>query len=231
MMVTDRVMVVIVCCTSRPICLNHHQPVGGLHSSALQPVVKNRIFVGNQIKAGGVVHYPDADVAGVFIAQERIRVVDCAEKNAVENRQGEFRHHQPPESAMHRLMGRHGMHDAINNELRNPQKPDWQKRGENPRYQPKNLRLLDPSPRRSSEQPEHCGARRCVPAILPRSFGVPSCVLAAVFKRIPLPDGQSCKIVPWSMTVSPPGMQWPNKRCRNCIQGLLRGWFQAKGVA
>ena len=38
------------------------------------------------------------------------------------------------------------------------------------------------------------------------------------------------KIVPWSMTVQPLGMQWFKERCRNCMWGLLRPVRQRREI-
>ena len=67
-----------------------------------------------------MIHYANTDVPGVLVSKQRIRVVDGANKNAIQNGEGKLRGNQPPESMLHRLMHRDGVHDAINNELRNP---------------------------------------------------------------------------------------------------------------
>ena len=56
----------------------HAQPGGGLAAGALQFVVKHWIFKGNQIQAVGVLHQPEADVVGEFVAQQAVEEVHCA---------------------------------------------------------------------------------------------------------------------------------------------------------
>jgi len=125
--VTERVMVVIACCTSPSDLLNHHQPVGGLHSSPFQTIIKNRILIGIRSK-----------LAAWFITRMlTCRVYLSPAANPSSRSSGGEYCLVPPERilrplttriARHRLVSRDGVHDAINNQLRNPQKPDWKER-------------------------------------------------------------------------------------------------------
>ena len=112
MIETESVMVVMDCWTSRPIGLNHDQAVRGLHPRPLQPVIENRILIGQQVQAGGVLHHPNADVARVLVGQQRIGVVDGPDEHAIENGEGKLGRDQPPEAGLHRLVGGDGVDDA-----------------------------------------------------------------------------------------------------------------------
>jgi hypothetical protein len=79
----------------------------------------------------------NADVPGVLIAQQRVGVVDCAEENTVQDGQRKFRHDQPPKPGSHRLVSMDGIIDAINYQLRNPEKPNRHEGCEYPRDQSK----------------------------------------------------------------------------------------------
>ena len=83
MIETDSVMVVIACCTNRPNGLNHDQPVGCLHARPLQTVIENRILISHEIQSCRMIHHSNADVPGVLVGQQRIRVVDGPDENAV----------------------------------------------------------------------------------------------------------------------------------------------------
>ena len=80
-----------------PDLLNHAQPVGGLYARPFQPVVKHRVLVGDQVKFGGMLHHLNADVAGVFVRQERVRIIDGASENAAQDGEAEFTRYQPPQ--------------------------------------------------------------------------------------------------------------------------------------
>ncbi len=50
--------------------LNHDETVRGLHPGPFQPVVKNRVLVGQQVEAGRAIHDANADVTGVLVGQQ-----------------------------------------------------------------------------------------------------------------------------------------------------------------
>ncbi len=50
----------------------HAQPGRGLAAGPLQFVVKYWIFKGNQIQLVGVLHQPQTDVVGEFVAQQAV---------------------------------------------------------------------------------------------------------------------------------------------------------------
>ena len=104
MMETDSVIVVNDLLHQAAQHLDHRQTVGGLHPRALQPVVEQRVFVGDQVQLGGVPHHLDADVARVLVGQQRIGVVGGAGENVAQHRDGELSRHQPPQGARNRLM-------------------------------------------------------------------------------------------------------------------------------
>src|SRR6185369_15328214 len=64
--------------------LDHSQTIRGLDASALEAVVENRIFVGDEIQFRGVLHDFNADVAGVFFREQGIGIVDGAGQDAGE---------------------------------------------------------------------------------------------------------------------------------------------------
>ena len=112
--------------------LNHHQAVSSLDPRSFQPVIKNGILVGNQIEARRVVHHSDAHVPGVFVSQQGIRIIDGTDENAVYHREGKLRYYQPPESTRNRLVRGNSMHDAINDQLCDPEKHHGQQRRQKP---------------------------------------------------------------------------------------------------
>ena len=66
--------------------LDHAEAVGGLHTGALQPVVEDRVFVGGQVELRGLAHDPHADVIGVAVGEQVVRVVDEAGEAAGDDR-------------------------------------------------------------------------------------------------------------------------------------------------
>ena len=115
--------------------LNHAQAVGGLHPRPLQPVVENRIFVSNKIQFRRVLHHPNADVAGIFVRQQSIEIVNCPGENAAEDGDGELRRNQPPEERLHVLMIGNGINDAVDDEFGDPQRREGHERADQPKHQ------------------------------------------------------------------------------------------------
>ena len=62
--------------------LDHPQAIGGLNPRSLQSVIVDRIFIGNEVQFRGVLHYLDADVAGVLVREQGVQVIDGAGENA-----------------------------------------------------------------------------------------------------------------------------------------------------
>ena len=61
-----------------------------------------------------MIHHANADVPRVLIGQQRVRVVDCADENAVQDGQEKLCRDQLPEPALDRLMSGDSVKDAIN---------------------------------------------------------------------------------------------------------------------
>jgi hypothetical protein len=70
--------------------LDHGEAVRCLDAGALESVVKDGIFVGSEVEAGSLLHDADADVLGVAVGEEGVRVVDGAGNNAEEDVEGDF---------------------------------------------------------------------------------------------------------------------------------------------
>ena len=77
--------------------LDHGKAVGRLRARTLQPVVKDRVFIGGEVELRGLLHYADADVEGVAVGEELVAVVDRSREHTGEQREGHFRRYQPPE--------------------------------------------------------------------------------------------------------------------------------------
>ena len=78
-------------------CLNHSQPIRGLHSCSLELIVENGVLVGGKVQTGSVLHDPDADVPGEFVSQQSVTIVRRPGENRTERRETEFERHEPPE--------------------------------------------------------------------------------------------------------------------------------------
>ena len=101
--------------------LNHAEPVGGLHPRPLQSVIEDRIFIRNEIQVRSVLHNPNADVAGIFVRQQGIEIIDGSAEDATENRDGELRRDQPPQHRGYRLVNGNSVNNAVNDEFCDPQ--------------------------------------------------------------------------------------------------------------
>ena len=117
---TDNDTTVAILLHKPPDGLDHAQTVGGLHASSIQAVIKDRVFIGQQIQFGGMLHHPNADVAGVIFGEERVEEVDEPGQYAVTHRKGKFDRHQPPEAVGDCDMRIHRMHNVVDDELGHP---------------------------------------------------------------------------------------------------------------
>jgi hypothetical protein len=79
--------------------LDHREAVGGLDAGALEAVVEDGVFVGGQVEAGGLLHDANADVLGVAVREERVRVVDGPGDQAKEDVESDLCCDQGPEVA------------------------------------------------------------------------------------------------------------------------------------
>ena len=77
--------------------LDHRQPVGCLDAGPLEAVVEDGIFVGGQVEPGSLLHDADADVLGVAVGEERVRIVDGAGDQPEKDIEGDFGCDQNPE--------------------------------------------------------------------------------------------------------------------------------------
>ena len=77
--------------------LDHREPVGGLHTRALQPVVEYRVLIHRDVESRGFAHDLDAHVMRVAVGEQVVEVVDGARQDAHENRQPHLRDYEPPE--------------------------------------------------------------------------------------------------------------------------------------
>jgi hypothetical protein len=77
--------------------LNHRKPVRGLHAGTLQAVVEDRVFVYRHIERRGLPHDLHADVVGVAVGKQIVKIIHCARENACQDRECHLRAYQPPE--------------------------------------------------------------------------------------------------------------------------------------
>ena len=80
-----------------PHLLDHGETVRGLDARSFEAVVEDRIFVGGEVEAGGLLHDAYADVLGVAIGEEGVRVVDGAGEEAKDDVEDDFRDDEGPE--------------------------------------------------------------------------------------------------------------------------------------
>ncbi len=98
--------------------LNHGQPIGGLHTRALEAIVENGILVDGYIECGSLAHDLNTDMVGITIGKKIVEVVDRTRHETG----GDGQHHlcadKIPEVPRKRLMEADAI-DAIDDSSRN----------------------------------------------------------------------------------------------------------------
>src|SRR6266481_1541959 len=69
-----------VCCPIPASTRQHSQAGCGLTPGPIQLVIKHRVFKGDQVELGGMLHQAKAHMIGEFVAQQAVTKVDCPRK-------------------------------------------------------------------------------------------------------------------------------------------------------
>ena len=83
--------------------MNHREAICGLDTGAFESIVEDRIFVGGEVETSGLLHDTDADVLGVAVGEERVRVVDGSGDEAEGDVESDFGDDELPEVGRERV--------------------------------------------------------------------------------------------------------------------------------